>query len=121
MKINRASVIEKQLNVKLSSDYKNFIDNYGDYEKDGFEIYGYTEDYIDTEKIPCVIGATKLYRKDYNLSPHEIVIGHAGFEDFIIVLDLITGVIYEKNMTGKKTKLAKSFEEWFSIIINKGG
>jgi len=118
MKSDRVKYVEDSLNVKLPDDYSKFLTEYGDYEINGSEIYGYTEAYIDVEQIPCVIGATKIYRNDYNLSSSEIVISYSGFEDLIVVLDTKTGKVHEIDLDGNKQLLANSFQKWFSQINN---
>ena len=119
MSIDRVRFVEKHLKVKLPSDYATFLSTFGDYEMEGFEIYGYNEAYQDINKIPCVIGATKLYAQDYNLDLHQIVIAHSGFEDFIVILDTKTNEIFEKSTTGKVNPIAKNFHSWFESIRSK--
>ena len=109
--------VENQLNITLDNEYANFLDNYGDYQKDGVEIYGYSSEYEVIDKIPCVIGATNLYKNDYKLSSNEIVIAHTNYEDRLIVLDNKSGKLFEVSFDKKDViKIADSFNDWFSRI-----
>jgi hypothetical protein len=70
---NRINIIEKELNVNLPNSYKNFIQKTGVISDERGEIFGYIEN-MDIDKIPCVIGATKLYKKNYkNISDKDIM------------------------------------------------
>jgi len=114
IKSERVKLVENKLQVSLPEDYARFLEEYGDFEKDGIEIYGYTEEYIDINKIPCVIGATNLYRELLNLSKNEIVLSYTGFEDYIIILDTKSGKIIETDSNRDDRVIANSFEEWFN-------
>jgi hypothetical protein len=116
LKSNRVKYVESKLNVILPIEYSEFLDNFGDYEVDGMEIYGYTEDYIDITQVPCVIGATRIYRDGYSLKSYEIVISYTGYEENIIILNTKTGEIFEVDLNGAKNKLSNSFHEWFQTI-----
>jgi len=111
---DRISLIEKKLHVKLPLDYAEFISNQGYMTLRGQEIYGYDETFVDINKIPCVIGATFLYRKDYKLPDHIIVISHTGFEDVIVCLDTVDNDVYEIDSSGEIKKVADSFKIWFN-------
>lgn len=118
MKIS--SQLELILGISLPEDYREFIDKTGYLELSniGTEVYGYRPDF-DIEKIPCVIAATKLNREDYKLQNHEIVISHTGYEDYIVVLDTISGSVFELNLVGDKKKLADSFSSWLANMQSK--
>ena len=104
-------VIENILNVKLPTDYKKFIDDVGIISDENGEVFGYTEG-IDIDKIPCVIGATKLYKEDYkSISDKEIVIGFDDFLNSPIILDTENGSISNVDFN-KKTQISSNFTEW---------
>lgn len=115
-----SSQLELILGISLPEDYREFIDKTGYLELSniGTEVYGYRPDF-DIEKIPCVIAATKLNREDYKLRNQEVVISHTGFEDYIIVLDTISGSVFEQNFVGDKKKLADSFSSWLAAVLSK--
>ena len=111
---DRVKIVESELHVTLPDDYRDFLTDYGFYDKDGLEIYGYTERFSDIDKIPCVIGATKLYREGHNLSEDHIVIGHTGFENYIITLNTKTNRVYETD--GSNSKYLGEFKSWFEAV-----
>lgn len=117
MSSSRSKYVEDKLGIPLPKDYKLFLDKYGDAETEYFEIYGYTEDYIDIDKIPCVIGAQKLFRQNYPLGKHDIVLAHTGFEDVLIVL-MADGGIYEVSCYDNPRKIAASFKEWIEEVAD---
>lgn len=117
MSIDRISFVERKLGVKLPHDYAKFLTEYGDYEWRGIEIYGYNEYYIDINKIPCVIGATRLYKTDYNLKDNFIVISHTGYEDWIVILDTSSGEVFEMAADGTINRRFKNFSFWFNEFI----
>lgn len=107
----RTQVIENNLNVKLPTDYKIFIDDVGIISDENGEVFGYTEG-MDIDKIPCVIGATKLYKEDYkNISTKEIVISFDDLKNFPIILDIENGSISNVDFN-KKTQISSNFTEW---------
>jgi hypothetical protein len=109
----RTQIIENNLNVKLPTDYKNFIDDVGIISNENGEVFGYTEG-IDIDKIPCVIGATKLYKEDYKIiSDKEIVIGFDDFFNSPIILDTEDGSIFNVDFN-KKTQISSNFIEWLN-------
>jgi len=115
-----SEAVEKEFNVKLPEDYRDFIDTHGYLclENLGLEIYGHQSSFCMT-KIPSVVAATRLYCKDYDLEKKYIVISHTGFEDYIIILDIYSDEVSEINTTGDKKIIAKSFQEWFDMIKKK--
>ena len=78
---------------------------------------GYTETFSDINKIPCVIGATKLYKDGHQLPKGHIVIGHTGFESYIIVLDTNANIVYETD--GKDIKDMGEFKSWFQTVTSQ--
>lgn len=113
---SRTKVIENNLNVNLPQSYKKFIDDIGIISDERGEIFGYIEN-IDIEKIPCVIGATKLYKEDYkNISNKDIVINFDDFKNIPIVLNTENEIIYDVDFN-KKTQISPSFTEWLNEKI----
>jgi len=100
---DRVQIIENELKVSLPNDYKEFIEQYGCMNKSRFEIYGLANNFVDIHKIPSVIGATILYKKDYPLPNNHIVISHTGYKNFIVVLNTLTGHIYKMDNMGTKS------------------
>ncbi len=112
----RRDKVEKELGVNIPSDYANFLDEYGTYEEDDVEIYGLDDEVIDINKIPCVIGATKILREAIDLPERFLVIQHTGYEGEIICLDTKSGAIYLIS-DHKQDRIADSFSEWFNRDI----
>lgn len=119
-KMKASSQLESLLGFSIPEDYRDFIDKTGylGLGNISMEIYGYRTDF-DIEKIPCVIAATRLNKKDYKLTDHELVISHTGFEDLIVILDTVSGCVFEKGYTGSKRKLANSFSNWLAKLVSE--
>ena len=111
MSQNRVRIVEEALGVKLPAEYAEFVQTRGIDEAGGIEIYGYDERVQDVDRIPCVIGATRLYQSGYDLVPSEIVVAHTFYEDEIVVLDTASGVVFSLSHEGRK-KIAASFGDW---------
>ena len=117
--MNNCEFVENMLNIKLPKDYCNFLNKVGYYYKDGIEVYGYNKNFKDVTKIPCVIGATLIYRKDYNLRPNYIVISSLGYDGIIVVLNSKDGKVYETSNGKTFNLVANSFKEWLKKIVTK--
>jgi hypothetical protein len=115
--ISRKSIVDKSLSIKIPDQYALFLDKHGDYEAPGIEVYGLTDDTIDIEKMPCVIGATKIRRREDKLPLRFLVIHHTGLEDEFICLDTENGKIYAMSRVFGNRKIADSFDEWFKRDI----
>lgn len=114
---NRIKVIEDNLHVTLPLDYREFIEKIGLISDERGEFFGYIEN-IDIEKIPCVIGATKLYKQDYyNIADSDIVINFDDFENNPIVLDTKNGAIYNVTFE-QKTQINSNFKDWLNQRIS---
>ena len=112
----RIKIIEENLNVTLPKAYKEFIDNIGIISDERGEVFGYIEN-IDINKIPCVIGATKLYKKEYqNVSAKDIVISFDDFKNVPIILDTVEGSVYSVDFNNK-TQISSNFTEWLNKKI----
>jgi len=106
-------VVEKALGITLHPEYASFLDEHGDYESEGIEIYGYSPEYKNIDAIPCVIGATKLYQESHKLTSGEIVIADTGCEGFIVVLNNDSGDIIEISLERMiEKKISSSFNDW---------
>ena len=115
--MKRSEFVEKKLNVELPSDYKEFIDSIGFISDERGEIYGYKENIKDSEKIPCVIGATLLYRDDYpNIEENEIVISFDEYKNAPIILNTKNGEVYLVSHK-KKELISKTFKEFLHSVI----
>ena len=117
--MKRSEFVENALKVKLPPDYKEFIDTIGLISDERGEIFGYNENIKDINRIPCVIGATLLYREDYpNISEKEIVISFDDYENAPIVLNTLTGEIYRISHTQKEL-ISKNFREYLKFLLSK--
>lgn len=115
--MSRAQVVQDALGLTLPSDYVAFLEEYGCYEEDGQEVYGYDEEVVDRNKIPCVIGATKILRRTHPELPTTFIsLYHTGMENEQVVMDTSTGQVYMIT-DEEKEQIAGSFEEWFSNQI----
>jgi hypothetical protein len=113
---NEIQLIEDDLKVKLPEEYKQFIINNGLISND-IEVYGYVKN-MDVNKIPCVIGATKLYKKNYdNIKNNEIVIAFDEYNNTPIVLNE-DNVVYSISYNKRKL-LNNSFSQWLKEYINE--
>jgi hypothetical protein len=113
----RAEIVEEELGVKIPAQYAAFLEKYGIYEHGSCEVYGVHENLLGYDGIPCVIGATKLFRKHYNL-PHKFLLIHeTGVEDEIICLDTESGEVRAFSQDFGDRKVADSFDEWFERDI----
>ena len=115
MSQNRVRIVEEALGVKLPAEYADFVKSRGIDEAGGIEIYGYDERVQDVDRIPCVIGATRIYQSDYALAPSEIVVAHTFYEDEIIVLDTASGRVFGLSHEGRK-QLAASVDDWLESL-----
>lgn len=114
----RSEIVEKILKIKLPSDYKRFLDEQGYLTVNGYEIFGITEEMKNVMAIPSVIGATNLYREDYELiTEDEIVISYDPINNNPITLNCKDGKVYLVNFTSKKL-LAQNFEEFLKKLEN---
>ncbi|MGO9570620.1 MAG: SMI1/KNR4 family protein [Desulfomonilaceae bacterium] len=116
MTFSPRNTIERELNVCIPDDYDTFLKRYGYYDESGVEVYGISENMVDFETIPCVIGATKNARKIYEFPKSFIVIHHTGIEDEVVLLDTNDGKVYLMSH-GEIQKIADSFHEWFEAAI----
>ncbi len=117
MKSNSDKLI-KILNHELPKEYKTFINNKGVISDSRGEVFGYS-DGININKIPCVVGATSLYKNEYkNILNNELVISFDQLENTPIVLDINDGSIYSVDFN-KKTKINSSFNNWLTKIIGE--
>jgi hypothetical protein len=118
MKENRDKYLEKILGLPLPNDYRNFIKSEGYKVLGDYEIFGYIEG-MDIEQIPCVIGATKLYKQDYDkIEDNDLVISFDPFYNNPIVLNTQNGKIYRIS-NDKRILVARNFNEWLNSIKNK--
>ncbi len=117
--MNRSKLAEKYLKVKLPQAYKDFIDKIGYLVKGNYEIFGLSDDMQNLNTIPCVIGATKLYKKDYALiTDEDIVISYDPLLNNPIVLNTKNGKVYLIDFE-KRRLLAENFNEFLRKIETK--
>ncbi|OIP72231.1 MAG: hypothetical protein AUK48_11365 [Oscillatoriales cyanobacterium CG2_30_44_21] len=57
-----------------------------------------------------------MSQEDYSLEKNEIVISSTGYEDFLVILDVESGNVYELNRSRLKNTLANSFSNWLSDL-----
>lgn len=104
--------LEKLLNKKLPDEYRKFIDLKGLISKNGIEIYGYIPG-LNISKIPCVIGATNLYKKKYPINENELVVAFDEMKNMPILLNIEDGHIYGISVDNHKRLIYKSFKEFY--------
>jgi hypothetical protein len=114
---SRKEIVERELGVKVPTQYEAFLEKYGIYDPPGVEVYGITDNLLHFDGIPCVIGATKNCRRLEGLSHRFLVIHHTGIEDEIICLDTENGKVYSFSQDFGNHKIADSFDEWFERDI----
>jgi len=103
--------------VKVPDQYAAFLEKYGIYEATGVEVYGISDKLIRYDGIPCVIGATQMFRRDEGLPHRFLVIHHTGLEDETICLDTENGKVYSFSVDFGNHNIADSFDEWFERDI----
>jgi len=108
--------LENLLSKKLPNEYREFINSKGFLSKNGIEIYGYSPE-LDISKIPCVIGATILYKKLYPLKENELVIAFDDLNNNPILLNIDNGHIYEIKEFNSRKLINNNFKEFYSEII----
>jgi len=114
---SRREIVEAELGVKLPAQYAAFLEKYGIYDPPGIEVYGITENLLSYDGIPCVIGITKMHRRDEGLPHRFLVIHHTGLEDETICLDTENEKVYSFSIELGNHKIADSFNEWFEKDI----
>ncbi|MFC1833884.1 hypothetical protein ACFL2Q_04005 [Thermodesulfobacteriota bacterium] len=68
-------------------------------------------------RLRCVIGATKIYRRDDDLPHRFLVIHYTGIADEIFCLDTEDDKVYPFSRAFGNHKVADSFDEWFQQDI----
>jgi hypothetical protein len=114
---SRAQIVQEALGIRVPQQYERFLNKYGIYEAPGIEVFGISDNLINYDGIPCVIGATKLYRKEYGYPHRLLVLHYTGFEDEFICLDTENEKIYSMSRYTGNRKIADSFDEWFNRDI----
>ena len=77
--LSRTETVEKELEVEVPAQYAAFLEKYGIYDPPGIagiEVYGINEKLLSYGGIPCVIGATEIYRRGW---PSASVPGHLSY------------------------------------------
>jgi len=114
---SRKEIVEKELGLKVPAQYEAFLNKYGIYDPPGVEVYGIRDSLLHYDGIPCVIGITRIYRRDDALPHRFLVIHHTGIEDETICLDTEDEKIYSISHEFGNHKIADSFDEWFARDI----
>lgn len=114
---SRKEIIETELGVKVPEQYAAFLEKYGIYDPPGIEVYGICDSLLRYDGIPCVIGATAMYRRDENLPHRFLVLCTTGYEDEIMCLDTEDEKVYSISWVFGNHKRADSFDEWFEKDI----
>ena len=115
--LSRKEIVEQELGVKVPAQYEAFLEKHGIYDPPGIEVYGMSDTLLHYDGIPCVIGATKIHRRDDGLPRRFLVIHHTGVEDEIICLDTENEKVYSISGVFGDLKIADSFDEWFERDI----
>jgi len=113
--MNNGIKLEKLLNKKLPMEYKKFLDSQGLISENGKEVYGFSPN-LDINKIPCVIGATNLYKKIYNLKDNELVVSFDELENSPILLNIEDGKIYSIDIQNNRKLLYGNFLEFLKML-----
>jgi hypothetical protein len=114
---SRKEIVERELGVKVPEQYADFLEKYGIYDPPGVEVYGISDKLLRYDGVPCVIGATEVYRRENSLPNRFLVIQHTGLEDEIVCLDTENEKIYAFSRVFGDRKIADSFNEWFERDI----
>jgi|GEM_PF-1313826 len=114
---SRKEIVERELGVRVPAQYAAFLEKYGIYKTFGVEVYGMNDSLLGYGGIPCVIGATEIYRQMDDLPHRFLVLYHSGYEDEIICLDTEDEKVYSISWTFGTHKMADSFDEWFQTDI----
>jgi hypothetical protein len=114
---SRKEIVERELGVRVPAQYAAFLEKYGIYHTFGVEVYGISDSLLRYDGIPCVIGATELYRRTIDLPHRFLVLYHSGYEDEMICLDTEDEKVYSISWTFGTHKFADSFDEWFQTDI----
>jgi hypothetical protein len=115
--MSRKEIVERELGVKVPAQYAAFLERYGIYDPPGVEVYGINERLVNCEGIPCVIGATRIHRRDDGLPHRFLVMHHTDVEDETICLDTENQKVYSISRVFGNRKIADSFDEWFQRDI----
>lgn len=109
MQVTNSEYIESVIQHKLPEDYCNFLNTYGVAVINSHEIYGYKKGMNITE-FPCVLEATKVYRKMKIIGNDELAISSS--DEYIVSLKLSSGIIIKNYVSGEKIKLSTTFSGW---------
>lgn len=110
----KIKLIEKELDVKLCDEYKEFLQNYGMLIGYGIEVLGSGKS--DT---PAVVTATKRYR-ELGLSKEYIVIQSS--DEWVYCIDLSENnriISWDRNSSNAK-EVALGFEQYILCVLNEG-
>jgi hypothetical protein len=114
---SRTEIVEKALGVKVPDQYSVFLENRGGFQTYGIEVYGMSPKLLGYDGIPCVIGATEIYRRTEDLPHRFLVLHNTGIEGEIICLDTEDGTVHAISYYLGNRKVADCFDEWFQRDI----
>ena len=107
MQIEKYSeIVEDHLGCKLPNDYSNFLNSVGYGVVNDLEIFGYSDETVDINQLPCVVGATKLYRKNI-LADCEIAI--ASDDKYVYGFNCEKNEYFKKDYDNKYEKIDSIF------------
>ncbi len=115
--LSRKEIVEQELGVRVPEQYAAFLEKYGIFHAFGIEVYGISDDLLTYDGVPCVIGATKNYRRDHDLPHRFLVLENVGVDGIITCLDTEDEKVYSISYVYGDEKLADSFDEWFQRDI----
>ena len=101
--------IEKKLGLKLASDFKECLCEFGAVSIGSHELTGFSAD-----KNLDVVEVTKKNRERFNLETRFYVIEEAHIDGIIVIQDF-NGMIYEISPYSKIKKIANSLAEYLDI------
>jgi hypothetical protein len=80
-------------------------------------VYGISDSLLGYDGSPCVIGVTRIVRRDEGLPHRLLVVEDIGVDVVIICLDTEDEKVYEISRVYGDRNIADSFDEWFEKDI----
>lgn len=107
-----SDIIEKKLMCKLPNDYAEFVNKHGYCILNDKEIFAYDKTIEDIDSLPCVIGATNIFRNMNLITNEDIAISQE--DEYIVGIHLNTGEVFYSCMDGTRKVVASDFKTWIN-------